>query len=120
MVDAVYREADAEYKDFVQKQRQKSMDLLVTKVVLGTVGCLPARDTYFERGFKAHFKPQRVPYGSLNRGFVDNILQFCIDHQPVLAELQPKIVDLWGLPYPLMKLVDMHFWQIGANLQPKS
>ena len=116
-VDAKYREADAEYKEPLGKKPQKSMDLVVTKVLLGTVGCLPARDTYFERGFKAHFKLQGVPYGSLNRKFVDNILQFCIDHRPVLSELQPKIVDLKCRPYPLMKLVDMHFWQIGSNLK---
>ena len=87
----------------------KPTDVLITKVLLGTVGCLPARDTFFEQGFKA----ERRRYGRLNRDFVDNILQFCIDHRLELAEGRRWIIARGGRPYPLMKLVDMHFWQIG-------
>lgn len=53
-------------------------DTLVTKILLGTVGCLPARE-------------------------------------PKLTEWQHKIIDLGGPCYPLMKLVDMHFWQVGFD-----
>ena len=99
--------------DAYRQLGEEPTDRLVTKVLLGTVGCLPARDRFFEKGFKA----QGFCYGSLNCHFVDRILRFVIDNRPELAELQPKILDLGGLPYPLMKLVDMHFWQIGINLE---
>ena len=87
-------------------------DTLATKVLLGTVGCLPACDRFFIQGFKA----QGYPYSCLNGPFVDRILPFCIDNRLELAELQSMIIDRGGPRYPLMKLVDMHFWQIGADL----
>lgn len=91
---------------------KKPTDTLVTKILLGTVGCLPARDTYFGKGFK----DQGYVYGSLNKDFVERILKFCIHNQQALFKLQPNMKDLHGQPYPLMKLVDMHFWQIGYDL----
>ena len=97
---------EAEYRKLTDQQK---MDTLVTKVLLGTVGCLPARDSYFETGFKPYLKPG-VPYGSLNRRFVETILGFCRDNRGELDELRSEIRDR---PYPLMKLVDMYFWQIG-------
>lgn len=113
-VKAEYRKVDAEYKELTGTKPQKSMDLLVTKALLGTVGCLPARDTYFEKGFKAHFKPLEIPYGALNEAFTENILQFCVEQKRKLAELQLEIVDVDDVPYPVMKLVDMYFWQRGS------
>ena len=99
---------EAEYRKLTDQQK---MDTLVTKVLLGTVGCLPARDSYFEKGFKH----EGNTYGSLNRSFVRRVLDFCSEHRSKLTKLQPKIVDLRCRPYPLMKLVDMHFWQIGKG-----
>lgn len=102
--------------EYINKLDKKPTDTLVTKILLGTVGCLPARDTYFGNGFKN----QQYVYGSLNRDFVKRILQFCINNRPQLLQLQPNITDLNGQPYPLMKLVDMHFWQIGYDIRNKS
>lgn len=106
-VDAEYRKDDDKYKEINGKKPQKNMGTVVTKVLLGTVGCLPARDRLFETGFK-HASP--YTYGNLNCRFVKNTLQFCIENRQKLAKLQREIVDLRGCPYPLMKLVDMHFW----------
>lgn len=106
------REVETEYRERMGKQQQKNTDVLVTKVLLGTVGCLPARDTFFEKGFKA----QPYVYGDLNEGFVQRILTFCVENRSELAKIQSIILELSGLRYPFMKLVDMHFWQIGRDL----
>ena len=111
LVEAV----EAEYKMSMGKTQQKKTDTLVTKVLLGTVGCLPARDSYFERGFKLQFNAQEVMYGSLNRHFVDTILKFCIVNRRKLRNLQEVFRDLRGHSYPVMKLVDMYFWQKGKR-----
>ena len=113
-VDAAYRKVDVQHKRLTGKPPQKKMDTVVTKVLLSTVACLPARDSFFEKGLK-HERSYR--YGALNRDFVQNTLKFCINHRPKLAELQREVVDHSGRPYPLMKLVDMHFWQIGWDLE---
>ena len=91
----------------------KPTDTLATKVLLGTVGCLPACDRFFIQGFRA----QGYRYSSLNGRFVDRILRFCIGNRPELAKLQSMIIRRGGPRYPLMKLVDMHFWQIGFDLE---
>ena len=91
----------------------KPTDTLATKVLLGTVGCLPACDRFFIQGFRA----QGYPYSCLNGRFVERIIRFCIDNRLELAQLQSMIIDRGGPRYPLMKLVDMHFWQIGSDLE---
>ena len=113
-VDAAYRKVDVQHKRLTGKPPQKKMDTVVTKVLLSTLACLPARDRFFEKGLKHE---QAYRYGGLNRDFVQNTLKFCINHRPKLAELQREVVDVGGRPYPLMKLVDMHFWQIGWDLE---
>ncbi len=91
---------------------KKPTDTLISKALLGTVGCLPACDTLFKKGFRN----QGYSYGSLNKKFIHCIIDFCIKHKKELDKIQPTILDLDGHPYPRMKLVDMHFWQIGNDL----
>ena len=113
-VDAAYRKVDVQHIRLTGMPPQKKMDTVVTKVLLSTVACLPARDTFFEKGLKHE---RSYLYGGLNRNFVKNSLKFCINHRPKLAQLQREVVDVGGRPHPLMKLVDMHFWQTGWNLK---
>jgi len=84
-------------------------DTLITKVILGTFGCLPACDRYFIDGFKS----EGLKYSYFNDSFVERILGFCHEHLPELQKEQASIEQSGGLRYPLMKLVDMYFWQIG-------
>jgi hypothetical protein len=86
-------------------------DTLVTKVLLGTVGCLPACDRFFINGFKR----ARFSYSYLNARFVDRILQFCTDNAADLRAEQVRIEAASGVTYPFMKLADMYFWQIGYD-----
>ncbi len=90
----------------------KVTDTLVTKILLGTIGCLPACDRYFIAGFRnASFK-----FSSVNREFVERVLQFCRENDFDLRTEQARIKGISGLHYPMMKLVDMYFWQIGYEL----
>ncbi len=89
----------------------KPTDTLVTKVLLGTFGCLPACDRFFIAGFKkAGFN-----YSSLNKPFVERVLDFCNDSVVELRKEQARIEGAGSVRYPLMKLVDMYFWQMGSD-----
>jgi hypothetical protein len=106
------------YKPFAPTtdSRQPS-DTLVTKVLLGTLGCLPACDRYFIAGFKS----AGFSFSSLNANSVARILQFCHGNLAALRVEQARIEKVGGIRYPLMKLVDMYFWQLGydrANSDP--
>lgn len=93
-------------------ESRQASDTLVTKIILGTFGCLPACDRFFIDGFKnASFR-----YSYLNAKFVERILRFCKDNLRELREEQGQIKRLGGMSYPLMKLVDMYFWQTGYEL----
>lgn len=96
----------AAYQPFAQPT-----DTLVTKVILGTCGSLPACDRYSLNGFKS----AGFSYSSLNRNFVDRVLSFCRENRHKLQVEQSRIKTVTGVQYPLMKLVDMYFWQTGAG-----
>jgi len=49
----------------------------------------------------------------LNDNFIDRILAFCRENLLDLRREQASISEASGIRYPLMKLVDMYFWQIG-------
>jgi hypothetical protein len=94
-------------------------DTLATKVLLGTLGCLPACDRFFIDGFKKSGQK----YSYLNARFVERVVGFCTERGSELRKEQARIEQLAGMRYPLMKLVDMYFWQIGydaASRQPGS
>jgi hypothetical protein len=103
LIEAV-REA---YKPF----GRPATDTLVTKVILGTLGCLPACDQYFVAGFRR----KGFKYSYVNRQFVERVFRFCRDNLADLQKEQAKIKKRNGLSYPLMKVVDMYFNEIGLE-----
>jgi hypothetical protein len=86
-------------------------DTLATKVLLGTFGCLPACDQYFIKGFKS----AGFQYSYINAKFIERVLHFCKDYFGELRDEQQIIEKTSGVRYPLMKLIDMYFWQIGIE-----
>jgi hypothetical protein len=109
VVEAV-REA---YAPFVpQGETSQPTDTLVTKVLLGTIGTLPACDRYFIGGFKS----SGFSYSYLNAEFLERLRQFCRDNIVELRVEQKRIEGSNRVRYPLMKLVDMYFWEIGSEL----
>lgn len=78
-------------------------DTLITKVLLGTLGCLPACDRFFIDGFKS----SGLAYSYLNLSFVMRVLKFCRENLTVLREEQDSIEQAIGIRYPCMKIVDM-------------
>jgi hypothetical protein len=91
-------------------------DTLVTKIILGTFGSLPACDRYFIGGFKN----AGLSYSHLNSKFVQRVHRFCRANFCELRDEQAVIERTGGIRYPLMKLVDMYFWQIGSELGDSS
>ena len=86
-------------------------DTLVTKILLGTLACLPACDRFFIKGFRT----SNLAYSRVNRRFVERVHGFCTNHLTELRQEQTRIRQNGRGYYPLMKLVDMYFWQVGAD-----
>jgi hypothetical protein len=97
------------YRPFASSTASEASDTLVTKIILGTLGTLPACDRYFIEGFKG----AGLKYSYLNERFIKRVLQFCRENLHDLRGEQTRIERTCGISYPLMKLLDMYFWQIG-------
>ena len=50
--------------------------------------------------------------------FVERIIAFCNENLEALRTEQRRIESAGGVYYPLMKLADMYFWQIGFEAAP--
>jgi hypothetical protein len=101
------------YQPFATALNKNVSDILLTKVVLGTSGCFPAWDTYFHEGYK---HCGLIPPSRLTTAFIQGVLQFCFNHLADFQVEQTRIEQAYGMRYPLMKLVDMYFHQIGLEL----
>ena len=82
--------------------------VLITKILMGTLGCVPAYDRFFEEGAR-HL-------GLKEKNYKKNSLLELADiyeaHNDRLEEARREMrTD--DLIYPQMKLLDMGFWQIG-------
>ncbi|MGA2915054.1 MAG: hypothetical protein ABSE89_03415 [Sedimentisphaerales bacterium] len=87
----------------------KVSDTLVTKIMLGTIGCSPAYDRYFCAGLQLHkITPRRFNCQSLK-----NILAFCRNNVLSMDEIRQQMKDLPTIcpiaNIPFMKIIDMYF-----------
>ena len=113
------KELSAFIKDYYYKVRKSVKaqeikndisDTLITKILMGTLGCVPAYDRYFVNGIKN----LKVATGNYNVKSVLQLAAFYENHFEKFECIREsmKILDL---PYPQMKILDMGFWQIGYD-----
>lgn len=85
-------------------------DTLTTKIMLGTLGCVPAYDRYVYSGLsRLGLKPYIFGRNGLRRLFT-----YCREHS---SELQSIVIMTQSgkLRYPPMKLMDMYLWRLGFD-----
>lgn len=92
-------------------------DTLVTKILMGVFGNIPAYDRYFRKGLRLHSMKS-----SLTKDSLIEIIRFYYSYS---TEFEPYLSS----GYTPMKLIDMYFWQsaifnkqaskiVGSNLDP--
>ena len=84
-------------------------DALKTKILLGTLGCTPAYDSYYTQSVKKH----RISSGKFNKESVRRIAEFYCGYLDEFERLRQELKEKSGIEYPPMKLMDMCFWQDG-------
>lgn len=87
-------------------------DTLATKILLGTLGCVPAFDRYFIDGLR----DRGIKYSRLKSNNFTSIVNFYQKNESSFLRAQNEIFERTGQKYPPMKLVDMYFWEIGYEL----
>ena len=84
--------------------------VLITKILMGTLGCVPAYDRFFEEGAR-YFGLEKKTYQKKSLLELANIYEA---HNDRLEEAR-RGMRTEDLVYPQMKLLDMGFWQIGLE-----
>jgi len=82
--------------------------VLVTKILMGTLGCVPAYDRFFQDGV-ATYKVTTQEYSLKS---ILRLVDFYEEHNDRLEETR-RGMQCEGLTYPQMKVLDMGFWQVG-------
>ncbi len=82
--------------------------VLITKILMGTLGCVPAYDRFFQDGVATY----KVTTREYSPESVRRLVNFYEEHNDRLEEAR-RGMRVGDLIYPQMKLLDMGFWQIG-------
>jgi len=86
-------------------------DILITKVLLGTMGVVPAYDEFFKRGVgKYGIATQR-----LGKSSIMELVEYYNDNEIDLEIVRNEISKVRQINYPQMKILDMAFWQLGFD-----
>ena len=84
--------------------------VLITKILMGTLGCVPAYDRFFQDGVATY----KVTTQEYSRNSVLKLIDFYEEHNDRLEEAR-RGMRTDDLIYPQMKLLDMGFWQVGFD-----
>lgn len=91
---------------------------LVTKIMLGVYGCVPAIDAYFYKTFHLLYGG----FGVLSGKELDNVAKFYIEHKDIIDKMDIPVMDFRGNPtklhYKKAKLIDMFGFAIGQHIKP--
>ena len=85
-------------------------EILISKILMGTFGCVPA----FDRFLKSGIKLKNVGIQKYNKKSLMELVYFYKTNEQDFNECRIEI-NQNGVEYPEMKLVDMYFWQIGYD-----
>jgi len=103
------------YGDRVQsvnghREKVKVTDTLVTKILLGVLACVPAYDTYVV----ARMRGCDIPYSTVNLRHLSKLASFYRQHVYEFKGVR-RMLREGHIRYPVMKLVDMYFWEKGRQ-----
>lgn len=87
-------------------------DTLITKVLMGTLGCVPAYDRFFLDTIKAfNIKP-----ACFSQKSIQALADFYGENETAFEGTRDRLrIHEGGVVYPQMKFLDMGFWQIGKD-----
>lgn len=105
---------DYKLKGMVNGFEANVTDTLVTKILLGTLGCIPAYDRFFILGLKSN----GLPFSYLNKKNFKQFLEWCICNEDEILKIQSKLSSD-GIKYPFMKVADMCFWGCGKEIDER-
>lgn len=90
-------------------------DTVIGKILLATLGCIPAYDRYVVAGMK-----KEGLCSTLGKKSLFNLVDYSLAHDRILKQIMASVnADVQresgcsGLVYPVAKILDMIFWELG-------
>ena len=99
---------------FGKKSCMPVSDTLISKILLGTLGCVPAYDSFFITAIREYdVAPRTFSNDSIRElvGFYMKMSDF--------FEKKQKETEFGEVLYPHMKIMDMGFWQLGYEINSR-
>jgi len=116
MLFEVIREMKAIYRGKrkgIKDSEQDISDILITKILMGVMGCLPAYDEYFKKGIGKN----NITTQLLSKRSVYGLTKYYENNLVALEDVRLRISNSRGFEYPQMKILDMGFWQLGLDME---
>lgn len=105
--------------------KQAISDILVTKILLGTLGCVPAYDEMLKRALKfgkdVYGKNEENIENKFVQKFGKKSFEVLVDFYSINKDILNKkkktltLKDHPSIEYPQMKLLDMGLWKLGLE-----
>lgn len=102
------RKAYADERPSFEGVTNNATDTLVTKILLGTLGCVPAYDRYYVQAVKQY----GISAGGFNKESVRDVAKYYLSHKDAFETVRAEL-STCGVEYPVMKLMDMCMWQVA-------
>lgn len=116
-------------KEIMSKYKEAGVEraasgTLVTKILMGTLGCLPAFDIFFVSGISSETEMNRKISSLFQTDFsrvegekFKEIVKFLQNKASEFNEAQSTLQENRTIKYPVMKIIDMYFWCIGESIE---
>ena len=104
------REAYANEQASFENRKNNATDTLVTKILLGTLGCVPAYDRYYIQAAKQY----NISAGVYNKKSVKDVATYYLKYKEEFEKVREELSSQ-GIEYPVMKIMDMCLWQVGFD-----
>lgn len=110
--------------------KQALSDILVAKILLGTLGCVPAYDEMLKRALKFGKDVYGENKENIENKFIQKFgkksFEVLVDFYSINKDILEKEIgtltlkDLPSIEYPQMKLLDMGLWKLGVEKRKKT
>lgn len=107
-VSAKIRQAYANEQPSFEGVTNNATDTLVTKILLGALGCVPAYDRYYVQAVRQY----GISVGGYDRRSVKDVAKYYLKYKDEFEKVRNEL-SAYGTEYPVMKIMDMCLWQVA-------
>jgi hypothetical protein len=113
------------YDDLRDFAEGHEYNTLVTKILLGVFGFVPAFDTYFKKGIRS-LSNCKNSFNKLTMDCLNEVKQFYDDHKKEIDRIQEKAFttsfedgEKTNIIYTKAKILDLYFFELGEQSMKK-